>query len=889
MRVPLSWLRSYAPLPDPVDATEVSRRLTAAGLEVESLESVGQDIRGVVVAQVLSIEELTGPLNLKKPIRYCRVAVSEAQLAGPPDEAAGVICGAVNFAAGDRVPLARPGAMLPGGFEIGARKTYGHISEGMICSAKELAIGEDHAGIIVLPPDAPLGADFVTYAGLRDEVFEIAVTPDRGYAVSVRGIARELASAFGVPFTDPASAGPDPQEPGADAVGADSDEVGAEVYPARIGDPSGCDRFVLREVRGFSPAARPPLWMRVRLARCGVRSVSLAVDVTNYLMLELGQPLHAFDRSKLTGEIVVRRARPGEKLETLDHVVRTLDPDDILITDATGPISLAGTMGGLSTEIDSDSSDLVIEAAHFDADAVAKMSRRHKLHSEASYRFERGVDRELPLRASAKAVALLSALGGGRVVPGCTHASVEVPPVTISMAANYPDRVAGVVYGRDIVVRRLREVGCAVREPRAAATPTIAPWRADRSAEPETPGPSGSALVAALEVTPPSWRPDLTDPADLAEEVIRLEGYENVPARMPRALAGRGLTPRQRLRRSVGRTLAESGYVEVLSSPFASRSDADLLGLPPEDMRRSAVVVANPLSEDEPLLRTTLLPGLFRVLTRNIGRGFADTALFEIGLVFRPRPGAAASAPILPVDRGPSVSELALLEAALPDQPLRVGAVLAGARELDGWWGPGRKSSWADAIEAARAVGRICRVSLDVRADACAPWHPGRCAAIYAQVAPGDGGQQREWLAGHAGELHPGVIQKFGLPKRTCAMELDLSVVFTAAEGEGAVQAPQLSGYPLATQDVALIVDAAVPAAEVEAALVAGAPEDLLEDVRLFDVYAGAQVGEDRKSLAYTLRFRAPDRTLTVTETTAARDAAVAEAERRVGAVLRSG
>jgi phenylalanyl-tRNA synthetase beta chain len=888
MRVPLSWLRTYAPLPAPADASEVARRLTAAGLEVESLESVGHDVRGVVVAQVLSIDELTG---LKKPIRYCRVAVSEGQLAGPPDGASGVICGAVNFAVGDRVALALPGAVLPGGFEIGARTTYGHISEGMICSASELAIGDDHSGIIVLPADAPLGADFVSYAGLRDEVFEIAVTPDRGYAVSVRGIARELASAFGVPFTDPASAGPDPEaEPGADAGGGDIGEVGAEVYPARIGDPSGCDRFVLREVRGFSPAAHTPLWMRVRLARCGVRSVSLAVDVTNYLMLELGQPLHAFDRAKLTGEIVVRRAQPGEKLETLDHVVRTLDPDDILITDASGPISLAGTMGGLSTEIDSDSSDLVIEAAHFDADAVAKMSRRHKLHSEASYRFERGVDRELPLRASAKAVALLSALGGGRVLPGCTHACVDVPPVMISMAADYPDRVAGVVYGRDIVVRRLREVGCTVRETRAAATPAIAPWRAEAPLEPAPSDLSGTALISVLEVTPPSWRPDLTDPADLAEEVIRLEGYENVPARTPRALAGQGLTPRQRLRRSVGRTLAESGYVEVLSSPFASRSDADLLGLPTDDTRRPAVVVANPLSEDEPLLRTTVLPGLFRVLTRNVGRGFTDTALFEIGPVFRPRPGAAPSAPILPVNRGPSVSELASLEAALPDQPLRVGAVLVGARELDGWWGPGTPASWADAIEAARAIGRICRVSLDVRADACAPWHPGRCAAIYARVAPeGDGGQgqQREWLAGHAGELHPRVIKAFGLPDRTCAMELDLSVVFTAAEGDGAVQAPQLSSYPLATQDVALIVAAAVPAAEVEAALVAGAPKDLLEDVRLFDVYAGAQVGEDRKSLAYTLRFRAPDRTLTVAETTAARDAAVAEAGRQVGAVLR--
>ena len=655
MRVALSWLREYAQLPEPVDATEVARRLTGAGLEVEALESVGHDIRGVVVAQVLSIEELAG---LKKPIRYCRVAVSEAQLDGPPDEASGVICGAANFKVGDRVALALPGAVLPGGFEIGARRTYGHISEGMICSASELAIGDDHTGILVLPADAPLGADFVAYARLRDEVFEIAVTPDRGYAVSVRGLARELASAYNVPFTDPATTA----LPDATLLGGPLDFEGPDVYPARIDDPTACDRFVLREVRGFSPSARTPLWMMVRLARCGVRPVSLAVDVTNYLMLELGQPMHAFDRSKLSGEIVVRRARPGERLETLDHVVRTLDPQDILITDSSGPISLAGTMGGLTTEIDGASTDLVIEAAHFSARDTAKMSRRHKLHSEASYRFERGVDRELPLRASAKAVAMLAGLGGGQVVPGCSHAQVDVAPVVISMAVDYPDRVAGVVYGRDTVVRRLREVGCTVVQIRAAA-PTVAPWRAGSpSDQPAADSPRLAAppvSVSVLDVTPPSWRPDLTDPADLAEEVIRLEGYENVPARLPRALAGRGLTARQRLRRSVGRTLAEDGYVEVLSSPFAARADADLLGLPPEDMRRPAVVIANPLSEDEPLLRTTLLPGLLRVLARNIGRGFADTALYEIGLVFRPRPGAAAQAPILAVDRGPTVAELA--------------------------------------------------------------------------------------------------------------------------------------------------------------------------------------------------------------------------------------
>ena len=874
MRVPLSWLREYAPLPEPVDATEVSRRLTAAGLEVESLESAGHDIRGVVVAQVLSVEELTG---LKKPIRYCRVAVSESQLAGPPEDASGVICGATNFAPGDRVALALPGAVLPGGFEIGARKTYGHISEGMICSVRELAIGDDHDGILVLPADAPLGEDFVAYANLRDEVFEIAVTPDRGYAVSVRGIARELASAFGVPFTDPADADlPDPA-----LLGGAIDVAGADVYPARIADPTACDRFVLREVRGFDPAAPVPLWMRVRLARCGVRSVSLAVDVTNYLMLELGQPLHAFDRSKLTGEIVVRRAQPGEKLETLDHVVRTLYPDDILITDESGPISMAGTMGGLNTEIDEASTDLVVEAAHFSAEGTAKMSRRHKLHSEASYRFERGVDRELPLRASAKAVALLAGLGGGQVVPGCTHASAEVAPVLVAMAADYPDRVAGVVYGRDTVVRRLREVGCSVRETRQAA-PTIAPWRAEACrGSSSRPAAGGRARG---------------DPADLAAGPDR--------PRRP----GRGGHPAGRLRERPGPDAARAGRARAHPAAAAAPVGGPDAGR--GRLRGGAVVAVRAAFRRGPAraaARGHAPPGGGGGEPAQRGRAAAahDRAARAVpgpdpqrraGLrrhrAVRDRPGlpapprGAAAAPILPVDRGPTVAELASLEAALPDQPLRIAAVLTGARELDGWWGKGRAASWADAIEAARAVGRICRVPLEVRAEAYAPWHPGRCAAIYAQVSDADG--SREWLAGHAGELHPRVIAAFGLPERTCAMELDLSVLFTAAESVGAVQAPQLSGYPLATQDVALIVDAAVPAAEVEAALVAGAPRELLEGVRLFDVYTGAQVGEDRKSLAYTLRFRAPDRTLTAAEATAARDAAVAEAGRRVGAVLRS-
>ncbi|HEY3683200.1 MAG TPA: phenylalanine--tRNA ligase subunit beta [Streptosporangiaceae bacterium] len=820
MRAPLSWIREYAELP-PVTGRELADELIAAGLEVETVEPVGGDVSGVVIGRVAGIEELAG---FKKPIRFCQVEVGEA-------EPRGIICGATNFAAGDKVAVALPGTVLPGGFAITARKTYGHVSDGMICSLSELHISDDHSGILVLPPDAPVGADFAETYALADEVLDIAVTPDRGYALSIRGVAREAATVYGAAYRDPA----DVPLPATDSEG--------DAYPARIADTDACDRFVLRAVDGLDPAAPTPMWMVLRLARCGVRSVSLAVDVTNYVMLELGQPLHAFDRSKLSGTIVVRRAAPGERMETLDHVRRELDPDDILITDDTGPISMAGTMGGVHTEIDDGSSSLVIEAAHFSAPGTGRMGRRHKLHSDSSYRFERGVDPELPPYASARAVALLAELGGATPRPGRTDERAEPAQVTITMAAAHPGRVSGLAYDRGTVVRRLTEVGCAV---------------------------TGDD---PLTVVPPSWRPDLTDPNDLAEEVIRLEGYEAIPIVPPVAPPGRGLTESQRLRRRVGRTLAERGYDEILAFPFISAKDLDALQLPAGDPRRAAVRLVNPLSEDEPLMRTTLLPGLLRTLTRNVGRGFTDVALFEMGLVFRPRPGAPEHAPRLAVDRGPTAEELASVEAAIPDQPRRVAVVLAGERDRSGWWGPGRTAGWQDAIEAAREVADAAGVTLTVRADQHAPWHPGRCAALYA----GD------TLVGHGGELHPRVVEAYGLPARTCAMELDLDALGTGP----LVRAPYISSYPVATQDVALVVPEAVPAADVADALRSGAG-DLLESLRLFDVYTGEQVADGHKSLAYTLRFRAPDRTLTSEEVGAARESAVAEATRRTEAVLRA-
>ncbi|MET8860362.1 MULTISPECIES: phenylalanine--tRNA ligase subunit beta [unclassified Streptomyces] len=832
MRVPLSWLREYVDLPATETGRDVQAKLISAGLEVETVEQLGADLKGpLVVGQVLTIEELT---EFKKPIRFCTVDVGTANGTGEPQE---IVCGARNFAVGDKVVVVLPGAVLPGNFAIAARKTYGKTSHGMICSGDELGMGDDGSGgIIVLPPEMEPGTDAIELLQLVDEVLDIAVTPDRGYALSLRGVAREAAIAYGLPLRDPALL----DVPAPNAFG----------HPVRISDPMGCDRFTARTVTGLDPDAQSPIWLRRRLQKAGMRPVSLAVDVTNYVMLELGQPLHAYDRSRVQGTIGVRRAEQGEKLTTLDGVKRTLDAGDLVITDDRGPIGLAGVMGGAHTEIDDTegtTTEVVIEAAHFDPITIARTARRHKLASEASKRFERGADPEATSAAAQRTVDLLVLLAGGTADAGVTEVIAPSAPHTITIPANHPDKVAGVDYGRETVVRRLQEVGCDV-------------YGQDE-----------------LIVTVPSWRPDLTDPNDLAEEVIRLEGYENLPSTLPKPPAGLGLTDRQRLHRRAGRALAGAGYVEAPNYPFIGEHVFDQFGLAADDPKRKVVKLVNPLSDEEPALRTTLLPGLLQALRRNDGRGSHDLALFETGLVFHPREELRVAGR-LPVDRRPTDEEIASLTAALPAQPRHAAVVLAGAREQAGWWGKGRPADWADAIEAARVLARESGTELLVRSGQYGPWHPGRCAELAVVV---DGAEQ---IVGYAGELHPGVLKTLGLPARTCAMELDLDALERASSGHP--KGPKISTFPVATQDVALVVDKSVPHADVEAALHEGAGE-LLESIRLFDEYESAQLGEDKKSLAYALRFRADDRTLTVDEASAARDAAVALAAERTGAVLR--
>ena len=380
MRAPLSWIRQYVDVPDDQTGRDVAARLISAGLEVETVDVLGAEVNGpLVVGRVLAIEELT---EFKKPIRFCQVEVGAGNgevIDGEVTDQRGIICGARNFVAGDLVVVALPGAVLPGGFAIASRSTYGRVSDGMIASERELALGEDHAGIIVLPPgSAAPGDSGYEVLGIGDEVLDIAVTPDRGCALSIRGIAREVATAYGLPLRDPALADPEALLP---------EPSGDEAHGCSISDPAAADRFVLRSLDGLDPAAPSPQWMRRALVACGMRPVSLAVDVTNYVMLELGQPLHAFDRGKLSGPLTVRRAVQGEPLETLDHVKRTLSAQDIVIAEPAGPLALAGTMGGLESEIDESSHQVVIEAVHFDAHEVARMSRRHKVSSEASRRF----------------------------------------------------------------------------------------------------------------------------------------------------------------------------------------------------------------------------------------------------------------------------------------------------------------------------------------------------------------------------------------------------------------------------------------------------------------------------------------------------------------------
>lgn len=825
MRIPFSWLREAvrAGAPDwDASVEELEDTFIRIGHEVEEIIPIGPVSGPLTVGRVAEIEELT---EFKKPIRACKVDVGESELRD-------IVCGARNFTVGDLVVVALPGTVLPGDFKIATRKTYGRVSDGMICSASEMNLGVEGAGILVLPEGtAEPGAPAADLLGLDDVVFHLAITPDRGYCLSVRGLAREIACAHDLDFVDLADVPPLPAE--------------GEAWPLTVQPGTGVLRFGLRPVTGIDPAAVTPWWMQRRLMLSGIRAISPAVDVTNYVMLEIGHPMHAHDSSLITGGFDVRFARDGEKVVTLDDVERTLNSADVLIVDDVATAAIGGVMGAGTTEVRDSTTDVLLEAAVWDPAAVSRTQRRLHLASEAGRRYERSVDPAISVAALDRCATLLAEIAGGTVEPKLTdwHADgrTDWSQPTIEIPADLPDRTAGVEYPAGTTARRLTQIGAVV---------------------------TGSD---PLTVTPPSWRPDLRQRADLVEEVLRLEGLESIPSVLPTAPAGRGLSAIQKRRRAIGKSLALAGFVEILPTPFLPAGVFDAWGLAADDPRRHTTDVLNPLEADRPQLATTLLPGLLEALGRNVSRGTADVALFAIQQVVHPT-DETRSVERIPNDRRPTDAEIAGLDASLPQQPQHVAAVLTGLREPAGPWGQGRAVEAADAFEAVRVIGRAAGLEFTLRAAQELPWHPGRCA----EVLVGD------TVVGYAGQLHPAVIERTGLPKGTCAVELDLDAVPILET----LPAPKVSPFPAVFQDISVIVDSEVASAAVVAAVRDGAGE-LLEDVRLFDVYTGPQIGEGRKSLTLALRFRAADRTLTEDEASAARDAAVAVATERVGAVLR--
>lgn len=852
MRATKSWIAEYAALPEGISGRELGDALVRSGLEVEAVETIGGDVTGpVVIGRVLGCTD--EPQKNGKTIRWCHVDVGAAHapeaapaplVKGGVTEPVvrdgeefwprGVVCGAHNFAAGDLVVVALPGSELPGGFAIASRKTYGHVSDGMICAEDELGLGEDHAGIIVLPATDPAGNPWVVGApaldamGVVDDVLDMPITPDMGYCLSVRGLAREAAQWLEVPFTD--------------VVALETPAEHVDGHPVRL-ESELCGLFVALTVEGFDPSAPTPDAIRQRLAAAGMRSLSLSVDISNYVMLETGQPNHCYDGDALRGPIVVRTAAAGEHLVTLDDVDRTLYPDDLVIADDRGPIGLAGVMGGEDTELRDTTTRIVIEAAHFDPTAIARTSRRHKLSSEASRRFERWVDPGAAYSAARRVAELLIELGGGTLVAETVVGAVPAMPAQ-TIDGHLPERVLGMPVSVEQAEAVLTRSGVAVTR------------QGDQ-----------------LSLIPPTWRYDLVDPYDYVEEVGIKVGLDNLPSIVPAAPVGRGLTREQSLRRALTRALATAGFVEVLTFPWASQGELDALGVPADDDRRASVRLANPLADTAPLLRTTLLPGLFGALQRNASRGADDAALFEVGRVFFSNGDAPSPEP--GVEHRPTDEELAGIEATMPRQPRHLGAVIAGDWEPAGWAGEARPAGWQQALGLAELAARTVGVRLERRAATLAPWHSGRCAAL---LVDGE-------LIGHAGELHPAVIKANALPPRTAALELDLDALLARVGGPGSL--PRVSAQPVAKEDVALVVREAVTAAELESAIVAGAGE-LLESARLFDIYRGAPVPEGHKSVAFALRFRAPDRTLTAEEVAAARDAAVARASAELGAQLRA-
>lgn len=786
MRVPLSWLRDFAPVEG--EPADLAATLSSLGLVVEGIDRVGEGLGDIVVAKVLA----TAPHPAADKVQLVDVDTGGGEVAH-------VVCGAFNFGPGDLVPFAPVGARLPGGMQIGRRKVRGQWSEGMLCSGAELALSDDHDGILVLPSGAAEPGSALTEAlGIvADCVFDIDVTPNRPDALSIVGVARDLAARLKVPFTVP-------EPPGLDrAVAGPGSTVVVEA-------PDLCPRFTATRLRGVA-VGPSPAWLANRLTMAGMRPINNVVDISNYVMLEMGQPNHPYDLERLPGGgLLVRRGRTGEVLVTLDGLERALGPDDCVICDAEGTaVGVGGVMGGASSEIGEATTSVLLEAAAFTPLAIALTSKRLGLRTEASVRFERGTDPEGIERSVARFCQLATELAGSTVDGPVVDASVERPArPRVNVRTVKVNSLLGTELTTEDVVGYLEPIGFATE-------------------------PAGTA--GELVVTVPSWRPDSDREADIVEEVARHHGYSRIPRTLPAVARDGGLTAHQRDRRRVRDVLAGAGLSEAWSTSLLAPADLDRCGFGP-----GAVEVENPLAQEESVLRPSLLPGLLRAVSTNAGHRYPDVRLFEIGKVFLPPAGGQG----------------------LPDEPELVGAVLAGADA-------GAAKVLLDVLTGALRVDAV------VLAPSVPPGlHPTRSATVTASDVP----------VGHVGEVDPDIVAAHGLDGPVAWLELDLGRLL-AAPRVGADYRP-VSRFPSADFDLAFAVGPEVAAADVEKALRLAAG-DLLEDIWLFDVFRGAQLGEGRRSLAFRLRVAAPDRTLGDEELAELRAQAIVAVEKAVGATLR--
>lgn len=784
MRIPLSWLAEFVPWSGSPDA--LAERLTMAGLKVETVERFGELDPNVRVGRIETVDAHPDAERL----RVCRV-----DLGGTPRT---IVSAAPGLAAGQRVPVALPGATLPDGRAIAAATLRGITSEGVLCSELELGLGDDHSGILLLPADAAPGTAIADLPGVRDAVIEIEVTANRGDWLSVLGVAREVAAVTGQKLRVPP------------ARLRESGVLASEQIAVTIDDPARCARYAARIVRGVR-VGRSPFPVRLRLQRAGMRPINDVVDATNWIMLERGQPLHAFDLAKLRGgRIVVRGARPGETLVTLDDVPRSLVPDDLVIADAEGAIAIAGVMGGRDSEVTETTTDLLLESAFFAPATVRRTSRRLGLPSQAAHRFERRID-PMGVGPALDAVAALTArLAGGTVAPGVVESAPglgALVPVPVRFRPRRAAALLGMPLPRGEVGRRLRALG--------------ATWQID-----------GDAFF----VTPPSWRGDLVIEEDLAEELARLVGYDAVPTTLPLApIAGASDSPARSAMRRLRRLLVAAGLTEMVTISFADDATDDRV----PGFRGAAlqpIAIRNPLSSEWSRMRRSPLSGLLRVLGGNLAQGAAGVAAFELGKGY------------------------GLDAAGVRREPRVVSVVVCGNWPAGGVERLGPAMGFADLKGAvAGMLAGVGAADEDVRWEASSdtPWlHPGKTAVI--RLAGN--------VVGVAGALHPEVAQVLDLPAEVWLAELDFEEVGHYRPRRAGVR--PLPRFPAVARDIAVIVDEVFPADTIlEEIRALGDP--LIASASLFDCYRGAPISPGKKSLAYTIAYRAPDRTLTDDEVNA--------------------